>query len=173
MRNWEVQKFGKQILKSLTTTGCSNNWLFTHSKLFRLPSSTQDLYSRIDPRLCADNAHASVLPHEMMAIEPGESPTRTLTWKSLAYLSHIKRRTNDDRFPLPLGRLGSAPAAVYQSRLQLDLLNSAHATLFNMITYGDHLQTCQTQSAALQVHDLAQPGSRLLVSLDCWLFASI
>ncbi len=27
------------------------------------------------------------------------------------------------------------------------------ATLFNMITYGDHLQTCETQSAALQAND--------------------
>jgi hypothetical protein len=41
--------------------------------------------------------------HRMMVvIEPGENPTRTLTWKSLVFLSHIKRRTNDDRFPLPL-----------------------------------------------------------------------
>ncbi len=44
----------------------------------------------------------SVLPHEMMTIEPGENPTCTLTWKSLAYLIHIKSRTNDDLFPLPL-----------------------------------------------------------------------
>ena len=75
-------------------------------------TSVQDL----DPRPCADNPHASVLPHEMEAIEPGEDPTRTLTWKSLAFPSHIKRRTNDDRFPLPRERLGSAPASVYLSR---------------------------------------------------------
>ena len=61
-------------------------------------TSVQDL----DPRPCADNAHESVLPHEMAAIEPGENPTRTLTWKSLAFLSHIKRRANDDHCPLPL-----------------------------------------------------------------------
>ena len=60
-------------------------------------TSAQDL----DPRPCVENAHASVLPHEMMTIEPGKNPTRTLTWKPLAYLS-IKCRTNDDRFPLPL-----------------------------------------------------------------------
>ena len=54
----------------------------------------QTVQATISP--CADNAHASVLPHEMMVIEPGENPTRTLTWKPLAYLSHIKCRTNDD-----------------------------------------------------------------------------
>jgi hypothetical protein len=69
-----------------------------HAQQAILATSVQDL----DPRPCADNAHVSVLPHEMAAMEPGENPTRTLTWKSLAFLSHIKRRSNDDRFPLPL-----------------------------------------------------------------------
>ena len=45
----------------------------------------------------------------MEAIDPGENPTRTLTWKSLDSLIHIKCRTNDDHFLLPLGRLGSDP----------------------------------------------------------------
>ena len=61
-------------------------------------TSVQDL----DPRPYTDNAHMSVLSHAMTVIEPGENPTRTLTWKSLDFLSHINRRTNDDRFPLPL-----------------------------------------------------------------------
>jgi hypothetical protein len=72
---------------------------------------------QVDSRPFADNTHVSVLPHEMSDIEPDESPTRTLTWKSLAFLNYIKRRTNDDRFPLPHGRLGSDPDLVYQSRL--------------------------------------------------------
>ena len=46
----------------------------------------QTVQATIPP--CADNAHASVLPHEMMVIEPGENPTRTLTWKPLACLRH-------------------------------------------------------------------------------------
>ena len=37
-------------------------------------------------------------PHEMVTIEPGEKPSRTLTWKPLTFISHIKCRTNDDRF---------------------------------------------------------------------------
>ena len=52
----------------------------------------------LDPRPCSDNVHTSVLAHEMTDIEPSEIPSRTLTWKPLAYLSHIKRRSNDDRF---------------------------------------------------------------------------
>ena len=52
----------------------------------------------LDPRPCADNVHVSVLAHEMAAIEPSEIPSRTLAWTPLAYLSHIKRRSNDDRF---------------------------------------------------------------------------
>jgi hypothetical protein len=76
-------------------------------------TSAQDL----DPCPCADNTHASVLPHEMMVIEPGENLTSTLTWKPLGYLSQIKRRSNDARFLFHYGRLGSAPALVYQSRL--------------------------------------------------------
>ena len=61
-------------------------------------TSTQDL----DPLPLANNDHPSVLPHEMFALEPGDPPSRTLTWKPLGFLSHIKRRTNDDRFPLSL-----------------------------------------------------------------------
>jgi hypothetical protein len=56
----------------------------------------------LDPRPDTDNVHVSVFSFEMTGIEPGENPTRTLTWKSLGFLSHIKRRINDDRFPLSL-----------------------------------------------------------------------
>ena len=96
-RWWESGKFGIQTLQSLTITGCSNNWLPTTQKTIPT-TSVQDL----DPRPCTDNVHAPVLPLEMTSIEPGENPTRTLTWKPLTFLSHIKRRTNDDRFPLSL-----------------------------------------------------------------------
>ena len=61
-------------------------------------TSTQDL----DPLPLANNDHPSVLPHEMYALEPGDPPSRTLSWKPLGFLSHVKRRTNDDRFPLAL-----------------------------------------------------------------------
>jgi hypothetical protein len=79
----------------------------------------------------------SILPHEMTVIEPGENPnpTRTLTWKSLDFLRHIKCRTNDDRFPLPLWEtwFWSSLGVPLEYRLWLDLLNSVYVTLFIMI----------------------------------------
>ncbi len=61
-------------------------------------TSTQDL----DPLPLANNNHPSVLSHEMYVLDPGDTPSRTLSWKSLGFLSHVKRRSNDDRFPLAL-----------------------------------------------------------------------
>ncbi len=52
----------------------------------------------LDPSPSTDNAHESVLTHEMTGIEPSEIPSRTLPWTPLAYLSHINRRSYDDRF---------------------------------------------------------------------------
>jgi hypothetical protein len=69
---------------------------FCHVRTF--PVSLQDL----NPRPCAVNDHPSVLAHEMMTIEPGEKPTRMLTWKTTAFLSHIQSRSHDDHFPIPL-----------------------------------------------------------------------
>ena len=66
--------------------------LALHAPQIIKATSTQDL----------DPLPPSVLPHEMFALEPGDPPSRTLTWKPLGFLSHIKRRTNDDRFPLSL-----------------------------------------------------------------------
>ena len=51
-------------------------------------TSTQDL----DPLPLTNNDHPSVLPHEMFALEPGDPPSHTLTWKPLGFLSHIKSR---------------------------------------------------------------------------------
>jgi hypothetical protein len=56
----------------------------------------------LNPRPCAVNDHPSVLAHEMMAIEPGEKPTRMLTWKTTSFLSHIQPRSHEDHFPIPL-----------------------------------------------------------------------
>ncbi len=69
-----------------------------HTQKIIPTTSVQDL----NPRPCVDNVHASVLSFEMETIEPDdvEIPTRKLTWKPLTFLSHIKRRAIDDRFPL-------------------------------------------------------------------------
>jgi hypothetical protein len=50
-------------------------------------TSEQDL----NPRPGAVNYHPSVLAHEVMAIEPGEKPTRMLTWKSTAFISLARK----------------------------------------------------------------------------------
>ena len=88
MRKWEPWK---------TNIGKSNNHrilqqLAFHKRQTIKTTRIQDL----DPRPCADNAHESVLAHEMAAIEPTEIPSRTIAWTPLAYFSHIKRRSHDD-----------------------------------------------------------------------------
>ena len=94
MRNWEplktnIEKFNNHRMIQLLTF---------RARQIIPATSVQDH----DPRPFADNDHTSVLWYEMTTIEPDENPTRTLTWTSLVFLNHIKRRTIDDRFPLPI-----------------------------------------------------------------------
>ncbi len=72
--------------------------LVLHTQQIIMATSTQDH----DPRPLVNNDHPSVLPFPMYVIESGESPSWSLTWKPLGFLSHIKRRTHSDRFPLSL-----------------------------------------------------------------------
>jgi hypothetical protein len=89
----------------------------------------------------------------MGVIEPDENLTRTLSWKPLTFLSHIKRQNNDARFPLPLWETW------FSSTLGVPipvLIGPSQQYVFNVFRYdlyGDHLQTCQTQSGSSQVHD--------------------
>jgi hypothetical protein len=52
--------------------------------------SPLQVFKTLNPRPCADNAHASVLTFEMTVIEPddGEIPTRKLSWKQV-YTTNI------------------------------------------------------------------------------------
>jgi hypothetical protein len=89
----------------------------------------------------------------MYAIEPGEPPSRSLIWKPLGFLSHIKRRTNSDRFPLSLWEVWfcstiGVPIPALIGPPQQCACNSFHSDSF-----GDHLQTCKVKSAASQVHE--------------------
>ena len=91
MRNWEPWT---------TNIEKSNNHRMIQLLAFRaqrsIPAtSVQDL----DHRPCSDNSHSSVLCHEMETFDPGKNAICTLTWTSLDFLSHIKRRTIDNRFP--------------------------------------------------------------------------
>jgi hypothetical protein len=117
-----------------------------HKKQTIKATRIQDL----DPMPCADNAHESVLAHEMAAIEPSEIPSRTLAWTPLDYLSHIKRRSNDDRF------LASQWEALICSILDLPtpaLLGPSQQCTCNAFAYdnfGDHLQTCQNKVSSFR-----------------------
>jgi hypothetical protein len=90
MRNWEV--WNTNIQKSNNRRMLQQLGFQTQQTINA--TSTQDL----DPRPLGNNDRASVLSHEMYVLVPGETPSRTLTWKPLGFLSHIKRRTNDGRF---------------------------------------------------------------------------
>ncbi len=102
-------------------------WAF-HKPQTVKATSTFDL----DPPPLAANDYPSVLSYEMFALEPGDPPSRTLTWKPLGWLSHVKRRTNDDRFPLSLWEVWLC------TQLGVPIPD---------------LMTCQVKSAATQVHD--------------------
>jgi hypothetical protein len=120
-----------------------------HMKQTIKATSTQDL----DPLPLANNDHASVLPFEMYALEQCEPPSRTLNWNPLGFLSHIKHRTNDDRFPLSLwgvwfwSTLGVAIPALIESSQR------CACNAFHYDSFGDHLKICQVKSAASQAHD--------------------
>ena len=92
MKNWD---FWDKSIDNATNKRMLEQ-LALHKPQTIRATSTSDL----DPPPLAAIDHPSVLPHEMVALEPGDPPSRTLTWKPLAFLSHVKRRSIDDRFPL-------------------------------------------------------------------------
>ena len=149
LRNYLNRGILDRFCHRLNTPCLDRQQLTFHVQQIIQTSSVQDL----DPHPCADNAHTSVLPHELESIEPGENPTRTLTWKSLTFLNHIKRRTNDDRFPLPLWETWFCSNLGVQIPTLIDPPQQCACNSFHYDTYGDHLQSCQTQSPVLQTHD--------------------
>ena len=102
-------------------------------------TSTQDL----DPAPLAANDHPSVLPHELFALDPGDPPSHTLTWKPLGWLSHVKRRTNDDRFPLALWEVWFCTQLGVPIPDLIGPLRQCPCNAFQIDLFGDHLQTCQ------------------------------
>ena len=145
MRNWEPWS---------TNTGKSNNHRMLQQLVFHKQQTIKATRGQdLDPSPCADNAHQSVLAYEMAAIEPSAIPSRMRTWKPLAWLSHIKRRSNDDLFStckwesFIFSILGVSTPAL------LGPAQQCACNSFAYDTFGDHLQACQTKSAASQVHD--------------------
>jgi hypothetical protein len=91
----------------------------------------------------------SVLAHEMMTIESGEKPTRILTWKTTAFLSHIHPRSHEDRFPIPLWETWFCRSLGVPIPVFLENPRQCPCRQFSFDHYGYHIQTCQRQSAAL------------------------
>jgi hypothetical protein len=148
----------KQMMKKWepweTNTQKSNNprmlqQLAFHTQQIIKATSTQDL----DPRPLANYDHPSVLPFEMYAIEPGEPPSRSLSWKPLGFLSHIMRHTNSDRFPLSLWEVWFCSTIGVPLPVLIGPSQQCACNNFQHDCFGDHLQTCKVKSAASQVHD--------------------
>jgi hypothetical protein len=105
--------------------------LALHTQQIIKATSTQDL----DPRSLANNDHPSVLPFEMYALEPGESPFPLALWE-VWFCSTLG---------VPI------PALIGPSQ-------RCACNAFHYDAFGDHLQTCQVKSAASQVHDWVVGG---------------
>jgi hypothetical protein len=115
--------------------------LAIHTQQIVKATSTQDL----DPLPLASNDHPSVLPFEMYALEPGETPSRTRNWKSLGFLSHIKCRTNGDRFPLSLWEVWFCSTLGVPIPVLIGPSQECVCNVFHYDSFGDHLQTCQVR----------------------------
>jgi hypothetical protein len=89
------------------------------------------------------------------ALEPGDPPSRTVTWKPLGFLSHVKRRTSDDRFPLSLWEVWLCTQLGVPIPDLIGTLRHCPCNVFQIDCFGDHLQTCQVKSAATEVYDWA------------------
>ena len=71
----------------------------------------------------------------------------------MVYVSHIKRRSHDDRFLASQWEslICSSPDVSTPALLGPPQQCSCNAFAYD--PFGDHLQTCQTKSAVSQVHD--------------------
>ena len=84
---------------------------------------------------------------------PGDPPSRTLSWKPLGFLSHVKRRTNDDRFPLPLWEVWLSSQLGVPIPELIGTLRQCPCNAFQIDYFGDHFQKCHAKSPDTQVHD--------------------
>ncbi len=85
--------------------------------------------------------------------EPGEPPSRSLCWKPLGFLSHIKRSSNSDRFPLSLWEVWVYSTIGVPIPVLIGPSQQCGCNSFQHDSFGDHLQTCKVKSADSQAHD--------------------
>jgi hypothetical protein len=74
MRTWPLWKTN---IDTASNTRISTRML--EQLALRTPKTFTTSEQDLNPRPCSVNDHPSVLAHEMMAIQPGEKPTRMLT----------------------------------------------------------------------------------------------
>ncbi len=87
----------------------------------------------------------------MYALEPGDPPSRSLNWKPLGFLSHIKRRKYGERFPLSLWEVWFSSTLGVPIPVLIGPSQWCTCNVFHYDVFGDHFQTCKVKSA--QVHD--------------------
>jgi hypothetical protein len=133
MKKWELWEENKEK----TTNTRMQQQLAFHEPQTIKATSTQDL----DPAPLAVNDHPSVLTHEMFALESGDPPSRTLSWNPLGFLRHIKRRTNDDLFPLSLWEVWLCSTLGVPIPDLIGPLRQCPCSAFQIDSFGDHLQT--------------------------------
>jgi len=139
-------EFWEENIKKATNKRMLQEWAL-HAQQTIKATSTQDL----DPVPLAINDHPSVMPHEM--------------WKPLGFLSHVKRRTNNDRFPIALWEVWFCSQLGVSIPDLIGPLRQCPCNSFQIDSFGDHLQNCQTKSAGTQVHDWAVYRFSLLGSV--------
>ena len=94
MKKWEVWE---ENIAKVTNKRILEQMAFHAPQVIRA-TSTQDL----DPLPLASNDYPSVLPHEMYALEPGDIPSRILSWKALGFLGSFTHSAR--RLSCPWGR---------------------------------------------------------------------
>jgi hypothetical protein len=90
----------------------------------------------------------TLLPFEMYTLESGEPLSHTLNWKPLRFLSHIKCRTNDDRFPLSLREVRFFSTLGVPIPELLGPSQWCTCNVFHYDSFGDHLQVCKVKSVS-------------------------
>ncbi len=82
-----------------------------------------------------------------------KKPTYMLTWKTTVFISHIQPRSHDDRFPIPLWKTWFCQSEGVPITVMLENPRQCPCRQFSFDHYGDHIQTCQRQSAAILTHE--------------------
>jgi hypothetical protein len=117
-----------------------------------IPLPSHDVRN-LDPLPLVNNDHPSVLSFEMYALESGEPPSHTLNWKPLGFLSHIKCRTNGDRFPLSLWEVWFCSTLGVPIPALIGPSQWCACNAFHFNSFGDPLWTpCRYTKSSLWLH---------------------